>query len=64
MCMQMGIHLGFLLPISSSSNAIVVRYTKLKASDFFTRGLLVLVVCYAVTYGFLVTYANLVFKYL
>lgn len=42
--------LGFLLPVSTASNAIIVRFTRIGVLQFFLSGLLPLVLCLVAAY--------------
>ncbi|XP_022593274.2 solute carrier family 13 member 5 [Cyclospora cayetanensis] len=53
--------LGFLLPVSTASNAVIVRFTRIRTWQFFLSGLLPLALCLGVAYVATFTWVAAVF---
>ncbi|CDJ38382.1 solute carrier family 13, putative [Eimeria tenella] len=54
--------LGFLLPVSTASNAVIVRFTRIGVWQFFLSGLLPLVLCLGAAYVASLTWVAAVFR--
>ena len=59
---QFATTLGFLLPVSTASNAVIVRFTHIGAWHFFLSGLVPLVVCLGAAYVATFTWVAAIFQ--
>ena len=62
--LQFATTLGFLLPVSTASNAVIVRFTEIGVRQFFLSGLLPLFFCLIAAYIASFTWVAAVFKLL